>query len=128
MVVPRMATLNHQRSEREDARPSQWSGLAARLIEDGSRVVELEARLLETRLMASLEALVDRAIAAMIVLYGALIGSSCLLTALIFLLHRWVPWWESFAVVGVLMLLIVFAMYAGTSRGMTIFSRTRLTQ
>jgi hypothetical protein len=37
-----------------------------------------------------------------------------------------VPWWESFAVVGVLMLLMVFAMYAGTSREMTIFNGTRL--
>jgi len=109
-----MAVDNHQRMEVARSRRAapQWADLLSRILGDGSRVVQLEAQLFEMRLTASLKALVDRAIATMLVFYAILIGSTCLFVALIFLLHQWLPWWQSFASVGLLIIAGVTAVNA----------------
>jgi len=94
-------------------------GLLSRVLEDGSRVIQLELQLLEARLASSMIAMTDRAIAALIILYAGMIGGSCILAALILLLHGWMPWWQCFAIGGVFMIvcgLIVHAIIMGSSR------------
>ena len=79
---------------------SNWSTLVGRMFDDLSRIFQLELQLLESRLIPSLTAMVDRAILGMIVLFAGVVGGCCLLTALIVLLHRWLPWWQGFAIAG----------------------------
>ncbi|MGH7914854.1 MAG: phage holin family protein, partial [Candidatus Binataceae bacterium] len=67
---------------------------------DLSRVIQLELQLIEARIAPSLMATADRAIAGLVILSAAIIGGSCLLAALILLLHEWIRWWQCFAVGG----------------------------
>jgi hypothetical protein len=82
------------------------------MLEDVSRVIQLELQLLEAKLAPSLMAMADRAIAGLVLLYAGVIGASCLLAALILLLHRWMEWWECFAIAGVVTIVCALAIYA----------------
>jgi hypothetical protein len=98
---------------------AELPGLLSRLLEDGSRVIELELQLLEEKLASSMMAMIDRGIAGLITLYASMIGGSCLLAALILLLHGWMPWWQCFAIGGVVTIVsgfIVNALIGGSSR------------
>ncbi len=75
--------------------------LLARMLEDVVRVSQLELRLLEAEIARTLSATVDRTIAALALLYLGALAGSCLLVALAFLLHTWLPWWMCFALSGV---------------------------
>jgi hypothetical protein len=103
-MTPEDAIRRRQRSYEEDDRTgaaaSDWSSLLGRVVEDLSRIFQLELRLLESRMALSLSAMADRAFAAMIVVFAGAIGGCCLLTALIMLLHQWLPWWQSLAISG----------------------------
>ena len=35
-----------------------------------------------------------------------LIGALCMLCALLFLLHQWLPWWQAFGAIGLATLLV----------------------
>jgi hypothetical protein len=71
------------------------------MLEDLSRVIQLELQLLEARIAPSLMAMADRAIAGLVILCAGVIGGSCLLAALILLLHQWMQWWECLAIAGI---------------------------
>jgi hypothetical protein len=90
----------------------EWPTLAARIIEDVSRVIQLELQLLEAKLAPSLMAMADRAIAGLMILYSGVIGGSCLLAALILLLHGWMLWWQCFALGGVVTIACALALRA----------------
>ena len=79
----------------------EWPTLLGRMIEDLSRVIQLELQLLQARIGPSLTAMVDRAIAGLVILCAGAIGGACLLAALILLLHQWMPWWECLATGGI---------------------------
>jgi hypothetical protein len=80
---------------------AEWPSLLARMVEDLSRVIQLELQLLEARIAPSLMAMADRAIAGLVILYAGVIGGSCLLAALIMLLHKWMQWWQCLAIGGI---------------------------
>jgi len=80
---------------------TEWPTLLGRMLEDLSRVIQLEIQLLEAKIAPSLIAMADRAIAGMVILYAGVIGGSCLLAALILLLHQWMQWWQCLAIGGV---------------------------
>jgi hypothetical protein len=90
----------------------EWSTLLSRMLEDLSRIIRLELQLLEARLAPSLTGIVDRAIAALVILFASAMGGSCFLAALILLLHQWMRWWESFALGGVIALACGFIAYS----------------
>lgn len=91
---------------------AEWSTLLGRVLEDLSRIIRLELQLLEARIAPSLTGMADRAIAALVILFAGVIGGSCLLAALILLLHEWMKWWQSFAIGGVVALACGFAAYS----------------
>jgi hypothetical protein len=62
----------------------------------------------------------------MLVLYALLIGSTCLFMTLIFLLHQWLAWWQSFAIVGLLIIIRAVATNAALSFDTTTSARARL--
>jgi hypothetical protein len=80
---------------------AEWPTLLGRMLEDLSRVIQLELQLLEARIAPSLMAMADRAIAGLVILCAGVIGGSCLLAALILLLHQWMQWWECLAIAGI---------------------------
>jgi len=69
----------------------------ARMMEDMTRS-ELER--FEANLAASLTTAVDQVIAILVLIASGIVGGGCLIAALILLLGRWLPWWMSFAVAG----------------------------
>lgn len=79
----------------------EWPTLLGRMLEDLSRVIQLELQLLEARIAPSLMAMADRAIAGLVILCAGVIGGSCLLAALIVLLHEWMRWWQCLATGGI---------------------------
>ena len=89
----------------------EWPTLLARMLEDVSRVIQLELQLLEARIAPSLMATVDRAIAGLILLYAGAIGGICLLGAFVLLLHRWMQWWQCLGIGGVVAISCGFAIY-----------------
>jgi hypothetical protein len=93
----------HQRNEVANGSATQWPTLLGRMIEDLSRVMQLELQLLEAGIASSLIAMADRAIARLVMLCAGVIGGSCLLAALILAFHErmQMEWWECFAIGGV---------------------------
>jgi hypothetical protein len=112
------SAITTQRQERSaavngsSAVNAEWPTLLGRMLEDVSRVIQLELQLLEAKLSPSLMAMADRAIAGLMILYAGVIGASCLLAALILFLHRWMEWWQCFAIAGVVTIACALAVYA----------------
>ncbi len=98
-----IATRQHQPSAPANGSETgaELPTLLGRMLEDLSRVIQLELQLLEARIAPSLMAMADRAIAGLVILCAGVIGGSCLLAALIPLLHQWMQWWECLAIAGI---------------------------
>jgi CBS domain containing-hemolysin-like protein len=90
------------RRELSVSSPSDWTTLAAKLLDDLSRMVHAEISLAELNLREIVQSHLDQMLATLIV--GGLMMSAavCLLAAMILLLHRWMEWWQSFAVAAVI--------------------------
>jgi hypothetical protein len=110
------ATARHHQRDAQTAEDSgtttEWSTLLGRMLEDLSRIIRLELQLLEARLVPSLTGMGDRVIASLVILFAGVIGGSCLLAALILLLHQWMKWWQSFAIGGVVAIACGFVAYS----------------
>ena len=114
-VAPRPHQHNAQSVE-DSGTATEWSTLLGRMLEDLSRIIRLELQLLEARLVPSLTGMADRAIAALVILFAGVIGGSCLLAALILLLHEWMKWWQAFAIGGVVAIACGFVVYSVIKR------------
>jgi Putative Actinobacterial Holin-X, holin superfamily III len=115
-MAPEDAIRHRQHSRENDngagATPN-WYTLLERMVEDVARIFQLEVRLLESRIEPSLTAMVDRALAGLVVLFASAVGGGCLLTALIMLLHQWLQWWQSLAIGGGVAIAAGAIAYAG---------------
>jgi hypothetical protein len=109
-----IATRQRERGAANDdaGTAAEWTTLAGRMIEDLSRVIQLELQLMEVRITPSLTAMADRAIAGLVILFAGALSGSCLLAALILLLHQWMQWWECFAVGGAVGIACTLVAYA----------------
>jgi hypothetical protein len=96
-----VTTRQHGTAANSSETAAHWPMLLGRMLEDLSRVIQLELQLLEARIAPSLIAMADRAIAGLVILYAGVIAGACFLAALILLLHKWMQWWECFAIGGV---------------------------
>jgi len=83
-----------------------WSTLAAKAIDDLTRIVQSEIRLLETTLKMVLQSEIDHALAILVAAAVLMSGAACLIGASILLLHQWLPWWQSFGISGVVLLIV----------------------
>jgi hypothetical protein len=88
---------------------ADWSSLVARAVDDVSRILHSETHLLQISLSAAVKAQIDYALAVFAMVTAVICAAICVLAALILLLHKsfqwWhgFPWWEAFAVGGLLM-------------------------
>ena len=94
----------------------EWPALLGRMLEDLTRVLQLEIQLAENRISTSLGAIGDRILAGLVVLFAAASAAICLMVALILLLHRWLEWWQSLAAGGAAILILGLIAYAALSR------------
>jgi hypothetical protein len=82
------------------SRYTDWSELLTHVLDDMTRIADLEARLLEVQLLNALDVAMDRALHQWVSGLLWLIGGLCLLSALIVLLQKWFPLWQSLALGG----------------------------
>ena len=74
-----ITTQRHERSAVVNGSPAvntEWPTLLGRMLEDVSRVIQLELQLLEAKLTPSMMAMADRAIAGLIMLFAGVIGDT----------------------------------------------------
>ena len=91
---------------------ADWPSLIERAVDDLSRIVQSEARILQTRLSAAIELRIANALVALTAVGLMTIGGLCLIGGAICLLHRWVPWWQAFGIVGGVLVLVGLGCYA----------------
>jgi hypothetical protein len=97
--------------------PADWTTLITRAVDDVSRIVRSESQLLQISLSAALKTQIDYALAAFAMVIALICAGICVLAALILLLHQsfewWqgLPWWQAFAVGGLLMFAVGIAIH-----------------
>jgi VIT1/CCC1 family predicted Fe2+/Mn2+ transporter len=89
-----------------------WPTLVGRAVDDVTRILQSEARMLETSIGAALETRIASAIATLTVVAVMICGGVCILCAGILLLHQWLPLWQSFGVAGIAIMIVGIASYA----------------
>jgi hypothetical protein len=85
---------------RTEARTPDWSSLLARAIDDMTRIVHSEFRLLSASMKTVLDEEIDRVLAFVATGVLMMAGALCLLAAVIMFLHEFLrlPWWQSFGI------------------------------
>ena len=82
---------------------AEWPKLLARVVEG---IVTSELHEFEDNVMAFLDSAAANAYATLIWMGARAIGAAFLLTALILLLGNFLPWWETFGSVGVVVIAV----------------------
>ena len=100
VTVLTMEPIDERNSVEPNKEIQSWPGLLSKLFVDFTRVVEAEARLLRASIEPTLSTVLDRWLLQIVTAAIALAGCLLLLAAVILLLHEWLPWWESFGIVG----------------------------
>jgi hypothetical protein len=87
-----------------------WSILIGRAAEGVSNILHAETHLLQINVGAALKAQIDYAVTTFAMVVALICARICFVTALILVLHQsfqWqlgLPWWEAFAIGGLLLL------------------------
>ena len=104
-----------------EARETDWTSLLARAVDDVTRIMHSEFRLLSAGMKAALDEEIDRVLA--FVATGTLMmgGAICMLAALIMFLHEYamLPWWQSFGITALLLFATAIALAAFSGRRRT---------
>jgi len=87
--------------DRASAAHPDWATLTERALDDVSRIVRSEAHMLQTSIGAAMEARIDNVVVRLTTIIAMVCGAICILCASILLLHQWLPWWQSFGIIGV---------------------------
>ena len=101
-----------------DAPEADWASLLSRGVDDITRIVHSEIRLLVIGMRTALDEGIDRVLA--FVATGVLMvgGAMCVLAAAVLFLHEYamLPWWQSFGITGLALLAIAIALGAFAAR------------
>ena len=111
--------IRNYESVRAEARDADWSTLVARAVDDTTRIMQSEGRLLIAGIRTVVGEGIDRVVALAMTGMLAGTGAVCLLAAAILFLHEYLmlPWWGSFGIVGLVLFAIAIPLAAfGTSR------------
>ncbi|HUA33635.1 MAG TPA: phage holin family protein [Candidatus Binataceae bacterium] len=90
--------------------------MAARFLEDLSKMIQAEIHLAELGLRNALQAQIDQMLATLAV--AGLVGCAllCVLAAVVLLLHHWIDWWAAFALTALLSALAALVVRSRPSR------------
>jgi len=106
------------RSEKpSDGDQPDWTTLLARAIDDITRIMQSEIRLVTNSMKTILAEQTDRVLG--FIASGVLMvfGMMCILAATILFLHEYamLPWWQSFGIAGLALFVIAIAVQAFTA-------------
>jgi Putative Actinobacterial Holin-X, holin superfamily III len=99
---------NHSPARVEN--PADWGTLAARAVDDVSRVIQGEIRLVEVRLRGAIQGQVENIFLTLAAVAVAVLGALCLVAALIGFLHQWMPYWQATGIVGLSFVIVAIVM------------------
>jgi hypothetical protein len=94
-----------------------WTTLVARALDDITRIMQSEIRLVTTSMRAILAEQTDRVLgfiaSGVLMMFGVL----CVLAAVILFLHEFamLPWWQSFGITGLALFAVAIAVQAFTT-------------
>ncbi|HTW88156.1 MAG TPA: hypothetical protein VMD75_09125 [Candidatus Binataceae bacterium] len=77
-----------------------------RAANDVVRILVSEADTFRISIGASLEAQISKAVTQLAIIAVMISGALCILCASIFLLHKWLPWWQAFGILGLALLIV----------------------
>jgi hypothetical protein len=101
-----------------EARETDWASLLGRAVDDLTRIMHSELRLLSVSMKSALDEEVDRLLA--LVGTGVLMigGVICALATLILFLHEFamLPWWQSFGITALILFAVAIALRAFAAR------------
>jgi hypothetical protein len=92
-----------------------WSILVARAVEDVSNILHAETHLLQINVGAALKVQIDYALTTFAMVAALICAGIFFVTALILVLHQsfrlqpGLPWWEAFAIGGLLLFVVAIA-------------------
>ena len=103
---------------RSEAREGDWASLFTRAVDDLTRIVHSEFRLLVAGMKSVLDEEIDRVLAFVATGVLMMVGALCMLTAIIMFLHEFLllPWWQSFGITSLAMFAIAIAIRGLASR------------
>jgi Putative Actinobacterial Holin-X, holin superfamily III len=101
-----------------EARETDWASLLGRAVDDLTRIMHSELRLLSLSMKSALDEEVDRLLALVgtgILMIGGVI---CALATIILFLHEFVmlPWWQSFGITALVLFVVAIALRAFAAR------------
>jgi hypothetical protein len=99
---------NHSPARLEN--PADWGTLAARAVDDVSRVIQGEMQLLEVRVRSAIEGQVESIFLTLTAVAVAIVGALCLVVALVGFLHQWMAYWQAMGIVGLSFVLLGIVM------------------
>ncbi len=113
--------MEHHNLDRKEPNgsPPDWGTLAARAVDDVSRVIQGELRLLEIRIRGTIEGQVENIFLSLAAVGVAIVGALCLVAALVGFLHQWMPYWQALGVVGISFVIIGIVMRLIGKRSVT---------
>jgi CHASE2 domain-containing sensor protein len=93
-------------NDRSSTIHSDWPTLIERAIDDVARIFRSEAQILEASIAATVERQISKTVTLLTIVGIMISGALCIVGAAIFLLHQWLTLWQSFGIVGLVMLLV----------------------
>jgi predicted phage tail protein len=104
--------MEHPSLDRKETNgsPPDWGTLAARAVDDVSRVIQGELRLLEIRIRGTIEGQVENIFLTLAAVAVVIVGALFLAGALVGFLHQWMPYWQALGVVGISLIIIGIVM------------------
>ena len=106
------------RSEKpSDGDQPDWTTLLARAIDDITRIMQSEIRLVTANMRTILAEQTDRVLGFIASGVLMMFGMMCILAATILFLHEFamLPWWQSFGITGLALFVIAIAVQAFTT-------------
>ena len=121
-----MSISNERRILAEPVK-TDWSALVGRALEDLGRIARAEMHLFQAEFELGLDRAVDRMIGGLILIVAGCAGWVCIIAALVLGLHRYLMWWEAFAVGGLVTIAVgIIAAVLVWNRPATVFANSRI--
>ncbi len=92
--------------ERPRMPDSDWPTLIERAVDDVARILRSEVQMLQASVGAALQRQISEIVALLAVVAIMIAGALCMVFAAVLLLHQWLPLWQSFGIVGLLLVML----------------------
>lgn len=92
---------------RMERAPDDWGTLLGKLLDDFTRVLQAEIKLLGATIEPAFDTALVRGLNRMILAAMGLCGLLCIMAATVLLLHKWLEWWQAFGATGIGIIFVV---------------------